>query len=482
MEKVCCVLIYLFISVFPWSLFSGEQPLESQEVLVLNLETATQLALESSFPLRKKGFEVEAQSRRFLLNRRAFFPDLSLNYSDSRGVQYNAPDSSTISLSATVKQPIFMGGRSTISREIQKAGILLEKSNLTVLQEQIKDECFKLFYQYIIQEQKNQLLARALTVSRNQLAIAETELQLGAIREVDFLETGLQVKEFEQNVLENGYALIRIDHQLKRLLGLEKERKILLQGNLDRDYPGVMEKQPSPEPYIALALENNPTVAQNKFRVDQARAQIEISQKNWLPNISLEGTASVTGRKYPLQNPGYNLKLNLEFPNNWLPISASIGISSTPNVQYSRSGDSSGSIPRDLGFIVDKKLSEMALLEALQNQEEFFGDMEFQITMLLTDYELVREKNNLLREKIEILERKSIIMETQLNIGEVSRIDFLEVQNQLIDMRIQLLESVLGLVLTERSFEQILGIEVGGLVRLAGSNIPTTEVGTSESP
>src|SRR4030042_5609976 len=95
----------------------------SGEPMRIDLQTATTLAEANSFELNKLRYGVKGEQRRYRLQLRDYLPQVSLNYSDSKTVQYFAPDSRDITLSAALQQPLFRGGRPRIARPTQRSGI-----------------------------------------------------------------------------------------------------------------------------------------------------------------------------------------------------------------------------------------------------------------------------------------------------------------------------------------------------------------------
>jgi outer membrane protein TolC len=442
----------------------------SGEPMRIELETATALAEANSFELTRLMYGIRAEQRRYRLQLRDYLPQLSLSYADSKTVQYFGPDSRNISLSAAVEQPLYLGGRTRISREIQKSGLLLQQQGLENSRQSLRDDCFTQFHRYLIEEQKIILLEEARRLGEAQREIARVELQVGITREVDFLETELRLTELEQRILAARAGLEEIDYALKLLVGLEPDQAVEVVGAIDRDYEGLT-LHGSPQTYTTIAMENNLSVAQARFQVAQSRARLRLSETTWVPNISVQASASISGDDYPLQDPGYSLDLILEFPYEWLPLTASVSVSNTTARQYGQTQSSSAPVAKDLGFLADRDIATLDLQAALEARSKLSRDLEFTIKRALKAHGWERANLQLLRETIELRERQLKILETEVEIGEAKRIDYVEAQNELLDRKLELLEAVLDLVLLERSFERLLGFEIGGLAQLeaAGS-------------
>lgn len=437
----------------------------SGEPMRIDLQTATTLAEANSFELNKLRYGVKGEQRRYRLQLRDYLPQVSLNYSDSKTVQYFAPDSRDISLSAALQQPLYRGGRTRIARQIQRSGILLQQQGVEERRQSLLDECFTRFHSYLIEEQKLALLEEARGLGEAQLEIARVELRIGTSREVDYLETQLQLKELEQRILNAHAGLEEAAYALKLLLGLEPGRSIQLAGAIDRDYAGLVLRG-TPQTYLSLAMQNNLEAAQAHFQVAQNRARIRLSQSSWIPNVSMQASASMSGSDYPLQDPGYSLSLIFELPYEWLPLKTTLSLSNTTHRQYGQSETGSAPLVQDLGFLVDRDIARLELQASLEARDKLFRDLEFNVERTLKAHRREIRNLQLLRETVQLRERQLKILETEVEVGQAKRIDYVEAQNELLDRKLELLEAVLNLILIERSFERLLGLDIGGLAEL----------------
>ena len=452
---------WLLAAVFASQLVAGA----GGDPVRIDLETATSLAETNSFELSRLMHGIRAEERRYRLQLRDYLPQLTFSYADSKTVQYFAPDSRSISLSAALEQPVYRGGRTKLSREIQKSGLVLQQQEVENSRQSLHDECFSQFHRHLIEERKIALLEEGRRLAEAQLEIARVELQVGFAREVDFLETELQLKELEQRILAARAGLEEIDYAFRMLVGLEPDQAVEIVGAIDREYEGMI-LHGSPQSYTDIAMENNLNLAQARFQVAQNRARLELCETTWIPNVSLQASASISGSDYPLQDPGCALDVILEFPYEWLPLTASVSLSSTTGRQYGQAQSGAAPLVKDMGFLVDRDIARLELQAAQEARSKLSRDLEFTVRHTLRAHERGRASLRLLRETVELRERQLKILETEVEIGAAKRVDYVEAQNELLDRKLELLEAILDVILLERSFERLLGFDIGGLAQL----------------
>jgi outer membrane protein TolC len=180
----------------------------------------------------------------------------------------------------------------------------------------------------------------------------------------------------------------------------------------------------------------------------------------------MQASASMNGSDYPLQDQRYSLSLIFELPYDWLPLKTSLSLSNTAYRQYGQSETGSAPLVQDLGFLVDRDIARLELQASLEARDKLFRDLEFNVERTLKAHRREIRNLQLLRETVQLRERQLKILETEVEVGQAKRIDYVEAQNELLDRKLELLEAVLNLILIERSFERLLGLDIGGLAEL----------------
>ena len=434
------------------------------DVFSITLEGAYAMAIKNSSELRIARLKHRAEEERLRLRPWTGMPSLDFSLSDSRTTRYEAQDAAAISASSTLSVPIAQGGRKRMQNQIDALSVDLEGISLSRGEDEVRDSCFSLFNQTRILRLKLEALDGLKAIVDRQREIAQREYELGKIREIDLVETETSVASLAQEAFSAETELMSAEHSLKKLLGVDQSVELRLVTDLDSGYRGHA-LGPSREKLQAIALARNQSVMESRFKVEEARLTNRIADSKWMPNVSLQGSFQLSGDRYPLQKPNYGLRATVEFPLELLPMSFSVGFTTSPDVEYGRSLSSSARTPDSLDAIVDRRLARISLAEAVDARETAERDAAFQLEEYALEYERLRAKQRLIGETLSLQARKVEIMRLQIELGQIKRVDYLEGENDLLNDRLDLLSGVLSLKEAEREIERLVGLSPGELAK-----------------
>ncbi len=457
MKAMSAVLaLFMFLPGRP---LCGDEP----GVLSVTLEEAKARAENTSSELRSLGLQMLAQEYAFGLGARAFFPTVSVGFTRSDSVTALAPgDSSKKTVTLSLHQPLFDGGRALFRRRVQKLDLILQRYDYRKKREELLDRTWALFHQILLSGEKRRLQDEFHALALQQLAIARKELELGAITEIDCVDAELQVKNLEAEMRKTKLDEETLLYQFRSLCGLSPSRPIALEGKIDFSHVGTA-LNPRPEFWLGVALERNMEYRKLAFEGVKSREEYKIAQVAWVPTVGADLTFSLAGEGLPLSEPGFAFKLTFQFPFNEAPTKASLNASSTSIGQRATTADMSADLFPSLNYLSDQRL---ALLKVQMTNLEVEGAEEtlrFNIGQFLENYAAEVESLALRKETLRLLDRKQRVTREQLGVGEIKRIDYLRAQNDYFNQEIAIRESIYRLIQLERGFEQLLGLEPGEL-------------------
>lgn len=436
----------------------------ADEAIPITLDRAYEMAIKNSSELRIARFRQMAETERLALQAWTYAPSLNFTLSDSRTTRYAAQDTASINATSTVSVPVSRGGRQAIKNRISALSLDINGLALAKSEETLRDSCFSLFNQTRVLELKLRALHDLEAITARQFEIAKKEFELGKIREIDLVETGVSVASLAQDIFSAETELMTAEYSLKKLLGLDREVAISLVTSIDETYSGH-KIDGSAIKIRSIAVTRNPDLIASRFKVEEARLNNRMANSLWNPNVSLQGTFQLSGEQYPLQKSNYGLRATFEFPLQLFPVTFSVGFTTSPDIEYGRSSSSTFSTPTSLDPLVDRKLTRIALTEAIDSRESAEKDLEFSIDQGILEYNRIRGEQRLIGDKLSIQTRKVEIMRLQLELGQVTRVDYLEGENELLNTRLDLLAGVLSLIEAERAIERLAGLEPGELVQ-----------------
>jgi outer membrane protein TolC len=441
-------------------------PAEDDRVLTITLAETRARAENNSSELEALLLQNQAQEYAWRLGIRSFFPTLSIGFNQSDAVTMLAPgDSTRKTVSFTLHQPLFDGGRALFQRQVQKIDLTLQQYAFVKKREELLDQAWSLFHRLLLSREKRRLQDELYAIARQQLVISQKEREVGAATEIDFIDTALQVKKMEAEMKKTGTDEEVLVYQFLMLCGLPRSQAIDLNGKIDFTYRGL-DLPPLTDFWLAMALERNMEYRQMAYGAARTREEFKIAQTTWIPTVGADFTFSLSGQGLPLYEPGFSFKLTFQFPFNEAPtrLGATAGAASTN--QRTMTTDASADVLPSLTFLSDRKL---ALLKIRMTDLQVDGaeeNLRFSIEQFLKNYSAATENLSLQKETIELLNRKQRVTKEQLGIGEIKRIDYLKAQNEYYQQAIAIRESILAILQLERGFEQLLGLEAGELTRL----------------
>jgi len=451
-------------------------------VLSVTLAEAKARAEAVSSDLRALNLQMLAQEYAYGLGARVFFPTLSLGFTRSDSAASLSPgDSNKNTFSVSLHQPLFDGGRTIFQRRTQKLDLTLQRFGFLQKREALLDQVWDLFHRLLLTAEKRRLQDEFHAVALQQLAVGRTELELGAVTEIDYLDTELEVKKLEAEMRKTKLDEENLLYQLKTLCGLPLSRAVSLEGAIDFAYGG-MALLPEPEFWLAVALDRNAEYRRLWFESAKSKEEYKLAETAWVPSVGADLSFTLSGEGFPLYEPGFAFKLTFQFPFNETPLKSSLNASSTSIGQRAFTADVGAAVQPSLNYLADRRLALLKIQVTdgqLQSAEE---NLRFNIEQFLKNHAAEKENLALQKETLALLDRKRRVTREQLGIGEIKRVDYLKAQNDYYGQEIAIRESILNLIRMERGFEQLLGLEAGELSSFIENKKTNDNVPKGEKP
>jgi outer membrane protein TolC len=441
---------------------------DSARALSIDVATAVRMSLDRSADLLSLEDQVSAAVFSLKLGLRDYFPQLSLGYIDSTNIVTGGPDASSIQWTVTVRQPLFDGGRSRRQRRLAEADILLQRRAIKDKKREIIEAVDSAYHRVLMLERKLALQKDTLAITDQELEIARAQYGLGSIREIDLMESELQRSSLDISILSSEADLEESEFNLRQLLGLRSDAALVLVDDFDAGYGG-MDLPADPRLLEALVLEGNLELGQRQAELRRKLAAI-IEAKAWyLPKVSLEGSLSLSGGRYPLQSASMNGKLMFEIPAPTTPLSFSVSMGGSTNKQRANGSSVDLNPLQEISSFAE--IAEAAKEYGIMRQriDDMGGALVFQVKKGVATY--IKDKISLELQRGDLgLRRKTAeIQKRLLEIGGATRVDYLKTLNQRAEEESAILESVLKLRQSERALERLLGLDTGELERVRAS-------------
>ena len=439
-------------------------PSFSQVVLASGQE-AVSLALHNSQEQHYQQMMSQEQMKYAALSVRDFLPQLSFSYSESDAVNVGRADSRSKSLQFSVSQLIFDGGQAWNQYELNKLASQYDYEAYLQALEEFKGSILDRYQGIVLQQRVVEIKKKLRETGFIRLAVLEKELELGLVREIDYLDYLISCHKLEQDErLAKEELSIQVE-SLRQGLGLEYGTQLVVKNQAeDKELEGLYPIFPHFERIFALTMNYSPAVRQQKLEYGASVQQEKLDNKWFIPNISLEGNMSLSGREFPLREPDFSVSIKIGFDRSKL-LSTNNTTSMGFDQQRLRSfGNSvSGNLNPDVSYFSQKRLNSISLLQKQLSLEASEEKLRVSLRELLLNYDNSYENYLYSQDLFEIQQKKVSINLQKLENGTVTEMDYLESLIELSKMEIQLVESEANLVSLVRTIELAAGITPGGL-------------------
>lgn len=429
-------------------------------------DQAVERGVASSRDLAYQSALIAAQEVSFSLGIREYFPRLSVGFDDNTSIIRGAPDTRGKTISVSAAQPLLRGGTKPSERRIARLNLSLEREDLEQQYRELEYVLRRTFMEVLVVEQKREILLRTIALAHENRDILQTQVRLGEALELDHAQAELELLSLEITLSQTEATLEDTRYQMKKLLSLDPAERLELAGSVDQDYVGV-DISRLEERLYTMAAGHSPDLKRQNVAVQKASIQAQAASFPFIPDVDLELTAAFTGEVFPLGNPQYSGKLTFSFPIPESPTTYSAGASFSPGKDRSGSMSVKTSPFESVNAWVDRKTASLSLDAEARKKEQIAQDLRFQVKRMMASYSQAGKAIELARRKLNVQRRKETILKRQMDLGEAKRIDYLQGAIETANSEIALNESSLRLRESERDWETLLGLQSGGLRRIA---------------
>lgn len=458
MKKLVTICTWLYLVI----------PLFSQVVLTSGQE-AISLALENSQEQHYQQMMSQEQMKHAALSVKDFLPQLDFSYSESDAVTVGQVDSRSKNLQFSVRQLIFDGGQAWNNYELNKLASQYDYEAYLQSLTEFKGSILDGYQGIVLQQRVVEIKKKLKEAGFNRLTVLEKELELGLVREIDYLDYLISCRKLEQDETLAKEALDIQIEGLRQSLGLSYGTQLVvknLEENQDEneELKDVYPIFPHFEKIFALTMNYSPALRQQKLEYEASIQQEKLQNKWFIPNISLEGSMRLSGREFPLREPDFSVSIKIGFDRNRI-LSVNNSTSMGFDQQRLRSfGNSvSGNLNPEVSYFSQKRMNSISLLQkqlSLETSEEKLRDS---LRELLLNFDTSYENYLYSQDSYGIQQKKVSINLQKLENGTITEMDYLESLIELSTMEIQLVELEAKLVSLLRTMELTAGINPGGL-------------------
>jgi len=455
-------LFFLIISV-GLSVYGNDQ---KQEVFdTLTFSEAAALAIAASVDLRHLHATQDVMEGAWKWGLRVYFPKFSINISENDRLQKLGSDSFIKNYGINIDQLVWDGGRTRMSRRIERMDIDLSSSRLEKVIDEIAEAAISAYRNVLAARAILEIKTAALSVLEEQRRIINEEVQLGLVLAIDAASADINLADAKLDIYSLKLDLTEMEKQFAELLGLDTLPVLTEKVDVNRTvvFPAAM---------IAAKMEKekNPDLIEIQHSMNKRQMELKYVQRSWIPALRLNGNFGLSGQRYPLTRYNWSVGVSIELSNPWLSNRFSMQAGWEP--------------PHDRTAMVQNGFSPLPDPAASYNlnQAKLALNIEQEKYYILLD-RIGRITSNAI-EKCTLAEQKRLlaveaaalgndrcrIEETRLGLGYITRLRLMEIFIEQTQREIAVIQAATALLEAERELERFLDLKPGELSLLAELN------------
>lgn len=393
-----------------------------------------------------------------------FLPGFTFNITESDGRKYDSADSRTKSFQFGMSQTLYNGGKTKLSYDMSKLAASFQYSAYEQSVRLFSVNIITSYFSYISQTEKLKAKKDLLLNAQEQLGISKAEYEHGILLESDYLEYEIYVMQIKNEVKQLEREIETNLRSFKILLGLPLEADLVINLDSKAEYEEDFFLKPFTDLILAIALNSNAELQQQKISLEYSKKQLEYSKRFYLPTVSLEGNVSFSGEKYPLTEPNYSLKLGVSFselPFGSVSFSEGYGFD---NKGFSNiSNVANGSLKPDLTYMLSNRNSDLSVKKSFLDYRLKAQNLKEDVVSKIAVYDDCLDSIKIIRETLSLQEKRLAVCKEEVDKGEKKRIDYLEDLEEYAEERIKLTSAQNNLIASLYELELMANTPLGEL-------------------
>jgi len=434
----------------------------------LTFSQAADLAVSASADLRHARSSQRIMERTFVSGVWEYFPRFGISVSENDRLQQFGADSFMKNYGISADQLIFNGGRTVLARNIERTDLKLASSRVDRMESDAAESAISAYRSVLSSRAILEIKKSALIIFEDQIAVLKEEVQLGFALPVDLASAQLNLADAKIEIYSLQLDLLEMERQFTELLGLDSMPVLAETVNIHRAsvLPGAAEA-------AALAKEQNPDLIEARYSINKKRAELKYLSRSWIPSFRLNGNFGLSGQQYPLTKYNWSVGVNIELSSPWIQnrFSAQTGWEPPSEGLYNISASVQNNfIPFNNP---PSRFNRKQVKLSLALEREKFADTIKKIGRAASNAVekcLLAEQKRLLSLEAAALGTERCNVEwTRLSLGQITRIDIMEVLIEQTQREIAAVEAAVFLLEAERELERFLNLKPGELAKFAAN-------------
>jgi outer membrane protein TolC len=435
----------------------------------LTFAQAADLAIAASIDLRHSRSSQALMRGAWRWGARAYFPRFNFNVSENDRLQQLGADSFIKSYNLSVEQQLWDGGRTFMSRNLERMELNLSSSRLDRMALEIAEAAIAAYRNVLSSRTILEIRNAALNILEEQRNILFEEVQLGLALPIDLASADINIADARIDIFSIQLDLFEMERQFAELLGLKVLPVLTEKVDINRSI--VL---PAAQAMATLAREKNPELIEARYSITKKQAELRYVSNLWLPTLRLTGDFALSGNSYPLTRYNWSVGISVDFSSPMFQnrFSAKAGWEPASFGQHDRTAmlqNSFTPLP-DPAASYGRHQAKVALSLEQEKYNATLDRLDRIAANAVDKYNLANHKRNLSIEASVIAAERYRIEEIRLNLGQITRLRLMEVLIEQTQREIIVVQAATALLEAERELERFLDLQPGELAAFAANN------------
>ena len=453
MRNFFIVLIFFFIFS---TLYANDN------IRTLTFAQAADLAVAYSADLRHARASQNLMEGAWKWGRRAYFPRFSLSVSENDRLQQISQDSFLKNYGINVDQFLFDGGRTRMSRNIEKMELELSSSKVDRMSSEIAEAAITAYRNLLSSRAILEIKKTTLIILEEQRKILNEEVQLGLALPVDLANADINLADTKIGIYSLQLDLTELEKQFAEILGLESLPVLIEKVDIYRGSPLFPSEKLSTVATV-LAREKNPDLVEARFSITKRKAEVKFISYSWIPTVRLAGNFGLSGQRYPLTRYNWSVGINIDFSGPWFQNRISTQAGWEPPFDRTAMVQNSFTPLPDPSSGIGQYQAKLALALEQEKYNNLYEQIGRIAATAVEKCTFAEERRLLALEAVDLGVERCNIEETRLELGQITRTKLMETFIEQIQREITAVEAAVALLESERELERLLDLRPGEL-------------------
>ena len=220
-NKSIIFLSFLFFSISLYGQVHFHSAEEAADFALNNSITYTYERANSLLAVKMANYSIES-----------FLPTFSVSWADNKNINFNSVDSSNKTLSLSMRQSLFDGGKNKLSYDMQKSTSLYNYNVYLQSEKNFRSDIIFQYYNCITSLKMLEIKRELESLAQEQLNILKMEFEMGKVLENDYLEYIISFKKIQNEKKQYEREYRAVLRKFKIALSLEPNAEIILGGEV----------------------------------------------------------------------------------------------------------------------------------------------------------------------------------------------------------------------------------------------------------